>query len=140
LILLDTNVVSELMRPAPSPHVLQWLNIQASQDIWLCSVVAAELLFGLVRLPDGTRKQQLTLTFSLMLSEDFQNRVLAFDLEAAVVYADLVARRESQGKPISLADAQIASICLTHQASFATRNTKDFEGLGLTLVNPWLVP
>ena len=128
------------MRPAPSPHVLQWLNIQASQDIWLCSVVAAELLFGLVRLPEGTRKQQLIRSLSLMLSEDFQNRVLAFDLEAAVVYADLLARRESQGKPISLADAQIASICMTNQASLATRNTKDFEGLGLTLVNPWLVP
>lgn len=100
--------------------------------------MAGELLFGLARLPEGARKQQLTRTLSLMLSEDFQDRVLAYDLEAAVVYADLVAHRESQGRPISLADAQIASICLTHQASLATRNTKDFEGLGLTLINPWL--
>ena len=100
--------------------------------------MAGELLFGLARLPEGARKQQLTRTLSLMLSEDFQNRVLAYDLEAAVVYADLVAQRESQGRPISLVDAQIASICLTHQASLATRNTKDFEGLGLTLINPWL--
>jgi predicted nucleic acid-binding protein len=138
LILLDTNVVSELMRPEPSARVLQWLNLQPSREIWLCSVVAGELLFGLARLPEGARKQQLTRTLSLMLSEDFQDRVLAYDLEAAVVYADLVANRESQGKPISLADAQIASICVTHQASLATRNTKDFEGLGLTLINPWL--
>ncbi|MEI6484462.1 MAG: type II toxin-antitoxin system VapC family toxin [Betaproteobacteria bacterium] len=138
MILLDTNVVSELMRPAPSARVLQWLNHQPSREIWLSSVVAGELLFGLARLPEGARKQQLTRTLSLMLSEDFQNRVLAYDLEAAVVYADLVAQRESQGRPISLADAQIASICLTHQASLATRNTKDFEGLGLTLINPWL--
>ena len=126
------------MRPAPSARVLQWLNLQSSREIWLSSVVAGELLFGLARLPEGARKQQLTRTLSLMLSEDFQNRVLAYDLEAAVVYADLVAHRESQGRPISLADAQIASICLTHQASLATRNTKDFEGLGLTLINPWL--
>ena len=138
MILIDTNVVSELMRPAPSPSVLQWLNLQPSREIWLCSVVAGELLFGLARLPEGVRKQQLTRTLSLMLSEDFQDRVLAYDLEAAVVYADLVANRESQGRPMSLADAQIASICLTHQAIFATRNTKDFEGLGLTLINPWL--
>ena len=138
MILLDTNVVSELMRPAPSARVLQWLNLQPSREIWLSSVVAGELLFGLARLPEGARKQQLARTLSLMLSEDFQDRVLAYDLEAAVVYADLVAHRESQGRPISLADAQIASICLTHQASLATRNTKDFEGLGLTLINPWL--
>ena len=138
MILIDTNVVSELMRPEPSARVLQWLNLQPSREIWLCSVVAGELLFGLARLPEGARKQQLTRTLSLMLSEDFQDRVLAYDLEAAVVYADLVANRESQGKPISLADAQIASICVTHQASLATRNTKDFEGLGLTLINPWL--
>ena len=138
MILLDTNVVSELMRPAPSACVLQWLNLQPSREIWLSSVVAGELLFGLARLPEGARKQQLTRTLSLMLSEDFQNRVLVYDLEAAVVYADLVAQRESQGRPISLVDAQIASICLTHQASLATRNTKDFEGLGLTLINPWL--
>ncbi len=138
MILIDTNVVSELMRPVPSTRVLQWLNLQPSREIWLCSVVACELLFGLARLPEGVRKQQLTRTLSLMLSEDFQDRVLAYDLEAAVVYADLVANRESQGRPISLADAQIASICLTHQASLATRNTKDFEGLGLTLINPWL--
>ena len=138
MILIDTNVVSELMQPVPSTRVLQWLNLQPSREIWLCSVVAGELLFGLARLPEGVRKQQLTRTLSLMLSEDFQDRVLAYDLEAAVVYADLVANRESQGRPMSLADAQIASICLTHQASFATRNTKDFEGLGLTLINPWL--
>ena len=138
MILIDTNVVSELMRPVPSTRVLQWLNLQPSREIWLSSVVACELLFGLARLPEGVRKQQLTRTLSLMLSEDFQDRVLAHDLEAAVVYADLVANRESQGRPISLADAQIASICLTHQASFATCNTKNFEGLGLTLINPWL--
>lgn len=138
MILLDTYVVSELMRAAPEPQVLNWLNQQAGADIWLCSVVAGELLFGLARLPDGVRKQQLTQALLHILSEDFQGRVLPYDLEAAVILADLVSQRERQGQPIALADAQIAAIALTHQASLATRNTKDFEGLGLKLVNPWL--
>jgi predicted nucleic acid-binding protein len=138
LILLDTNVVSELMRAAPSPQVLNWLNIQSAQETWLCSVVAGELLYGLARLPDGFRKQQLTQALSHMLSDEFQGRVLPYDLEAAVILADLVAQRERLGQPIALADAQIAAIALAHQALLATRNTKDFEGLGLKLINPWL--
>ena len=134
---LDTNVVSELMRPEPDAAVLAWLNEQAADTLWLNSVVVSELLYGVARLPDGKRRAQLALAVQAMLAEDFSGRVLPFDLEAAVVYADLVAMRERQGQPVDVADSQIAAICLTHGASLATRNTKHFDGLGLMLLNPW---
>ncbi len=135
---LDTNVVSELMRPAPNAAVLAWLNNQTADTLWLNSVVVSELLYGIARLPDGKRRAQMAQTVRSMLDEDFSGRVLSFDLEAAVVYADLVAMRERQGLPMDVADAQIAAICLAHGATLATRNTKHFEGLGLTLMNPWV--
>ncbi len=135
---LDTNVVSELMRPAPNAAVLAWLNNQTADTLWLNSVVVSELLYGIARLPDGKRRAQMAQTVQAMLDEDFSGRVLPFDLEAAVVYADLVAMRERQGLPMDVADAQIAAICLAHGAALATRNTKHFEGLGLTLMNPWV--
>ena len=135
--ILDTNVVSELLRPTPSTQVMQWLNAQSPDDLWLNGVVVSELLFGLARLPAGSRKRQLTEAFAAMLSEDFAGRVLPFDLEAAVIYAELPAGREASGRPVAMADAQIAAICLAHGATLATRNLKHFEGLGLSLVSPW---
>jgi predicted nucleic acid-binding protein len=125
------------MRPEPDAAVLAWLNEQAADTLWLNSVVVSELLYGVARLPDGKRRAQLALAVQAMLAEDFSGRVLPFDLEAAVVYADLVAMRERQGQPVDVADAQIAAICLAHGASLATRNTKHFDGLGLMLLNPW---
>lgn len=136
---LDTNVVSELMRPLPNAAVLAWLNDQAADTLWLNSVVASELLYGVARLPDGKLRAQLAQALQAMLAEDFSDRVLPFDLEAALVYADMVAMRELQGQPVDAADAQIASICVAHGAQLATRNTKHFDGLGLPLVNPWAV-
>lgn len=135
---LDTNVVSELMRPEPDANVLAWLNNQPADTLWLSSVVVSELLYGVARLPDGKRRAQLALAVQAMLAEDFAGCVLPFDLEGAVVYADLVAMRERQGQPIDVADAQIAAICLAHGATLITRNTKHFEGVGLTLTNPWV--
>lgn len=137
MIVLDTNVVSELMRPVPNPAVLAWVDAQSDQDLWLCSVVVSELLYGLARLPVGARRAQLTLAFEAMLKEEFAGRVLAFDLSAAVVYADLVAARERDGQPVSMADAQIAATCLAHGAQLATRNVRHFEGLGVSFLNPW---
>jgi predicted nucleic acid-binding protein len=137
VIVLDTNVVSELMRPVPNPAVLAWVDAQSDRDLWLCSVVVSELLYGLARLPMGSPRAQLTQAFEAMLAEDFAGRVLAFDLPAAVVYADLVSTREQQGQPLAMADAQIAATCLAHGARLATRNVRDFEGLGLSWVNPW---
>lgn len=137
MIVLDTHVVSELMRPVPDPGVLTWLNAQATQELWLNSVVVSELLYGIARLSEGARKRQLAQTVSAMLDEDFMGRVLPFDLESAVIYAELVATQERQGLALAMADAQIAAICLAHGAVLARRNVKHFEGLGLTLLNPW---
>ena len=134
---LDTNVVSETMRAQPHAAVLAWLDAQEPRDLWLTAVVAAELMSGVARLPDGARKQQLAHGVAAMLEQDFAGQVLAFDLAAASVYADLVAQRERSGKPIGMADAQIAATCLVHQATLVTRNLKNFERLGLTLLNPW---
>lgn len=137
MIALDTNVVSEILRPQPSIAVLAWLDAQVANELWLTSTIAAELMFGVARLPDGARKQRLALAVSAMLDADFAERVLPFDLAAASVYAELLASRERAGQSLAMADAQIASVCLVHGAVLATRNEKDFVGLGLTIVNPW---
>jgi toxin FitB len=137
LIVLDTNVVSEVMRPAPDSAVLNWLNAQVVADLMLSSVVVSELLFGVARLPAGLRKRQLADTFASMLEQDFSGRILPFDLEAAILYGELAAACEAKGRPVDMADAQIAATCLAHGATLATRNLKHFEGLGLKLINPW---
>lgn len=125
------------MRPEPNPAVLAWTDAQPDRDLWLCSVAVSELLLGLARLPPGARRAQLTQAFEAMLAEDFSGRVLAFDLPATVVYADLAVRREREVQPVAMADAQIAATCLAHGAQQATRNVRHFEGLGLAWVNPW---
>ena len=137
MIVLDTYVLSELMRPAPSPQILAWLDAQTPDTLWLTSVSVAELLFGIARLPEGARKQAFAQAALGMLEEDFPNRVLGFDLEAASIFADLAAASERAGRPMGLADGQIAAIRLAHNASLATRNVRDFDQLGLQLVNPW---
>lgn len=137
MMVLDTNVVSELMRAAPESAVLNWLDAQPSSELWLTAVVAAELMFGVARLPEGGRKQQLAHNVAAMLEQDFAGQVFAYDLAAASIYAELVAQRERAGRPIAMADAQIAAICLAHGASLVTRNEKDFDGLGLMVINPW---
>ena len=138
MIVLDTNVVSELMRAEPDAKVVRWLDAQQPDLLWLTSINVAELLYGLARLPDGARKRALAPAMASMLEQDFAGRILSFDVEAATVFASLAAERESMGQPVSQADAQIASICLVHQAQLATRNTRHFEGLGLVLLNPWV--
>lgn len=137
MIVLDTNVLSEIMRAKPDPAVLAWLDAQPPDDLWLNSVVAAELLYGVARLPEGARKQQLALAVSAMLEQDFAGQILSFDLNAASVYAVMLAERERIGQSMAMADAQIAAICLSREAKLATRNTRHFEGFGLTLMNPW---
>ncbi len=139
MIILDTNVVSELMRPVPEPAVLHWVNLQLADALWLTSISVSELLFGIARLPDGARKRQLVQATTELLEHEFAGRVLAFDLESAIVYADLVARREREGKPVAMADAQIAAIGIANNAALATRNQRHFAGLGLVLLDPWLL-
>jgi predicted nucleic acid-binding protein len=139
MIVLDTNVVSELMRARPEQRVRAWLDAQASDDLFLTAISVAEILCGVERLPDGKRKEQMREATEAMFKEDFQERLLAFDEYSAEYHAKIVTHRQSIGRPISMADAQIAAICIQYQATLATRNLKDFEALGLELINPWLL-
>ncbi|APW40256.1 VapC toxin family PIN domain ribonuclease [Rhodoferax koreense] len=137
MMLLDTNVLSELMRQQPDRQVLAWLDAQPTETLFVSAVTVAELMYGIERLPEGRRKDSLRETAWTMLEEDFDGRILPFDGAAATRYAWLAAQRERSGRPIGMADAQIAAICLGTHADLATRNTKDFAGLGLVLTNPW---
>ena len=137
MIVLDTNVISEIFRPSPEPRVADWLTSLAG-DVAITSVTLAELLAGLRRLPDGRRRDELTMRVHAALAPYRGGRaVLPFDDVAADHYADVLVSREKMGAPISTADAQIAAICLAHGATCATRNVKDFEHTGVELVDPW---
>ena len=135
--LLDTNVLSELLRPRPNGAVLAWFAQQPVNSLYVSAVTQAEMLLGAQLLPAGKRKDQLEGVLDAMFSVDFAERVLPFDVTAAAVYAKVVVTRRRAGRPISQFDAQIAAIALSHRANLATRNTADFEGCGLTLSNPW---
>lgn len=138
MIVLDTNVLSELMRPKPEQSVLLWIEAQPADEFYISTLTMAEILHGIARLPDGKRKQALHSSALTMFEEDFTERILPFGTQAALYYAHLVAHRETLGRPISLADAQIAATCRVHEAAIATRNVRDFEDTGLLLINPWL--
>jgi len=137
MIVLDTNVVSELMKPTPARTVTDWLDAQPSSDIWLTAITVAEVTYGVARLPKGRRKTAVAATVADMIREDFAGRIHDFDVAAAHRYGEIVARRETLGRPISMADAEIAAICQARNATLATRNTEDFDGAGVTLINPW---
>lgn len=139
MIVLDTNVISEIFRPTPEKRVVEWLG-SLTDDVAITSVTLAELLAGLRRLPDGRRKDELTRRIESALEPYRGSRsVLPFDDAAADRFADLLVARESVGAPISMADAQIAAICLVHGATCATRNVKDFAHTGISLVDPWIL-
>lgn len=133
----DTNVVSELMRPEPHELVVAWTDRQPVGEVFITAITLAELWYGIGRLPMGRRRNELAEVFDEMLTEDFERRVLGFDRVAAAHYADLVVERERMGRPISMADAQIAAICRSHGAAIATRNVDDFADVGVDIVNPW---
>lgn len=136
MIVLDTNVVSELMRSTPHASVDAWVRGLAGDDLFTTSITVAEITFGLVRLPHGRRRTELRATWDEVLAT-FNDRVLDFDAVAAVAYADIAASREARGRPIHIADAQIAALCRRDGATLATRNVKDFDGIGLTIVDPF---
>jgi predicted nucleic acid-binding protein len=140
MIVLDTNVVSELMRPQSELRVIGWVDEQPTSTVHVTAVTTAELRYAVARLADGHRKTELTDRIERTFAEDFTGRVLAFDDRAAVHYADIVTDRERRGLPISMADAQIAAICRNHGARLATRNTRDFAHTGIEVLNPWTEP
>jgi len=136
--LLDTNVLSELMRPMPEGQVVAWFERHVSHPIWTSAVTQAEILTGIALLPEGKRRDALARTAEQLFEEDMAGRCLPFDAPAAKHYALLVAQRQRQGLPISTEDGQIAAIALASGLCVLTRNAKDFTGIeGLTVVNPW---
>lgn len=137
MIILDTNVISELTRPVPDSGVIAWLDSQPAEETAITAITAAELRYGVRRLPDGRRKTELSYAVNALIATDFRDRVEPFDVYAADQYADVVATRERADQPISISDAQIAAICRVMNAALATRNTSGFIGTGVNLINPW---
>ena len=136
---LDTNVVSEVMLSSPSPAVLAWFSkIRAVDELFLTTITVAEILFGVELLPAGKRRDTLKIDAEKMFDQDYSARILVFDKAAAHVFSQVASARRKLGRPISEFDAQIAAIAQVHDAILATRNTSDFEGCGVRLVNPWV--
>jgi toxin FitB len=138
VILLDTNVLSEFMRPRPSAGVVSWLDAQSAGEVYTSAISRAEIEVGLMLMSPGKRQEALSQAARAMFDEEFAGRCLPFDEDAARHYARIVSARTRAGRPISVEDAQTAAIALTHRMPLATRNTTDFELIdGLEVVNPW---
>ncbi|MFN0182378.1 MAG: type II toxin-antitoxin system VapC family toxin [Aquabacterium sp.] len=134
---LDTNVLSELLRDRPSPAVLAWFASQPPEGLFVTAVTQAEMMLGARLLPAGKRRSALEQALSAMFEEDFSGRVLPFDTGAAAAYVEIVAGRRALGRPVPQFDAQIAAIVRKAGATLATRNTADFERCGIALIDPW---
>ena len=137
MILLDTNVLSELLRLPPHPSVETWTAEHAVEDLFFSAIGEAALRFGIALMPAGRRRDGLATLIEAMLREDFEGRVLPFDRNAARAYADIAAARRLAGRPVSPADCQIAAIARSRAMAVATRNVRDFSGTGIEVVNPW---
>lgn len=137
MIVLDTNVLSETLRPAPDALALAWLAQQPRSALFTTTVTRAELLYGVRLLPDGQRKAALMEAIHGIFASDMAGQVLGFDNDAADAYAEIAASRKLAGKPISQFDAMIAAIAKSRGASLATRNVKDFVDCGITVIDPW---
>lgn len=137
MILLDTNLISEPLRPAPDPKVVAWIDAQPVQTLFLSAITVAELRFGIASLPAGKRRDALRERIETQVLPVFTGRVLAFDLAATRPYADLQAAANKKGHIITLADACIAAIALAHGMSVATRDVSPFITAGVTVINPW---
>ena len=141
MLVLDTNVICELMRPKPDASVVAWVGACPGGSLFTTTVTEAELRYGLALLPAGTRRQRLIDAFDHMMAEDFVRRILPFDRSAARAYADIVVGRRLSGHPIAQFDAQIAAIARSRDAGVVTRNERDFSDCGIDVINPWsLVP
>ncbi len=137
MIILDTNVLSALMRPAPDAPVVRWLDRQPAESIWITSITLFEVHLGLALLPKGKRRLALETAFSQLLEEDLENRVLDFDATAATEAATLAAERQRRGQPVDFRDTQTAGIALARRATVATRNCRHFQDLTVAVVDPW---
>lgn len=137
MIVLDTNVLSALMRREPESAVVEWLDLQPAESVWTTAVTVFEIRFGLELIAPGRRRRQLADAFRRALDEDFQGRILAFDDEAADEAASRAAERRRAGKPVDFRDVEIAGIVAARRATLATRNVRHFQDLRIELVDPW---
>jgi predicted nucleic acid-binding protein len=137
VIVLDTNVVSELARPRPSQPVIDWVDKRDSSNFLITALTAAEMRAGVAVLPNGRRKRDIGSRVEALLTDTFAGLVLCFDIDSSDHYAEILVIRIRAGQPISVIDAQIAAVCRQHQCVLATRNVTDFAGTGIELVNPW---
>jgi toxin FitB len=138
VIILDTNVLSELMKPAPDASVGHWTGTQSAASLFITTITQAEILHGVRLLPQGRRKEAVAAAADAMFEEDFAGRILSFSSHAAYAYAEIAVARRLAGRPISQFDAQIAAIARSTGAGVATRNVADFEGCGINVIDPWL--
>ena len=139
MIVLDTNILSEMMRARPDPQVMSWLNRQRPNLIYVSAITQAEMLLGVALLPTGKRRTSLATQIDALFAEDFAHRCLPFDTRAAAHYAQIVSVRHKSGKPVSTEDAQIAAIARSRNFQVATRNVADFADIhALQIVNPWV--
>ncbi len=137
MIILDTNVLSTLMRQRPDAAVVRWLDGQPADSIWITSITLFETRLGLALLPKGSRRASLQAAFDALLVEDLGNRVLAFDAAAASEAAVLASQRQRSGQPVDIRDTEIAGIALARRATLATRNVRHFDDLDVPVVDPW---
>lgn len=137
MIILDTNVISEILRPAPDERVVAWLEAQPRTALFTTTVTRGELLYGVRLLPEGQRKVALLQAVLAIFASDLAGQVLDFDEEAADAYAEIAAERRARGRPVSQFDAMIAGIVRSRGASLATRNVKDFSDCGIGVIDPW---
>lgn len=137
MIILDTNVVSELLRPLPEQRVERWLSALDGTGVFLTTVTEAELRLGVALMPDGRRRTGISLMLDRILREDFAGRKLPFGNPAAEAFAEIASARRAAGHPMAQADCMIAAIARSVRASIATRNVKDFKGCGIEIINPW---
>jgi hypothetical protein len=138
MIILDTNVLSETLRPTPSTKVLEWMRSEPASALFTTAITEAELRYGIALLPEGRRRQSMESVVDLIFAEDLAGRVLPFDGAAAREFADIAASRRRTGQPISEADSRIAAIARSRGAALATRNVGDFAGCRLELIDPWV--
>jgi len=137
MLVLDTNMLSAMMSAEPVRKVADWLLGQPSEDLFTAAVCQAEILSGIAILPNGRRRADLEEAARAMFADDFHGRVLPFDTEAAASYAEVFAARRKAGRPVGTVDLMLAAIARVRRASVVTRNVADFEGVGLTIINPW---
>ena len=137
MIVLDTNIISSLMRTEPETRIISWLDQQTEPSVWVTAVSIFELRYGIEILPESSRRRQLEREFTRVIGTDLENRILPLDDNAAAAAASIAAQRKQSGRPVEIRDTLIAGIVVSRRADFATRNVRDFQDLDIRVIDPW---